>query len=106
LGSTVNEEKNPRQRKIEQLETELTKAANAKHFTESTEGQHVLDYLKELTSNLINQITNRRLEHIDYVEKRAKIDILRRITQVLETQSNEQVIAKLHEELELAQSGD
>jgi hypothetical protein len=98
--------KTERQKVVEKLESELTKAANAKHFVESTEGQYVIDYLKHITSDLVNQITNKRLEHFDYIEKRAKIDILRRVTQVLETQSNEQVIAKLNQELDLAQSED
>jgi len=103
LDNTVKTE---REKYIEKLQSELTKAANAKYFTTSPEGTFVLDWLKQLTSDLVNQITNKRLELNDYIEKRAQISLLRKIVQVLETQSNEQVMLELSEQLKLAESGE
>jgi len=103
LDNTVKTE---REKYIEKLQSELTKAANAKFFTQSPEGGYVLDWLKQLTSDLINQLTNRRLDQNDYIEKRAQIALLRKIVQVLETQSNESVMLELSEQLKLAESGE
>lgn len=99
-----NTVKTERQKYKEKLEKELAKAAHAKHFVDSSEGQYVIEWLKTLASDLINQITNKRVEHLDYVEKRAQIDILRKLTQVLETQANETVISELNQRLNEANS--
>jgi hypothetical protein len=66
----------------------------------------VLDWLKQLTSDLVNQLTNKRLIQEDYIEKRAQISLLRKIVQVLETQSNEQILLQLSEQLQLAETGE
>jgi hypothetical protein len=55
---------------------------------------------------LVNQLTNKRLEQEDYIEKRAQISLLRKIVQVLETQSNEQILLQLSEQLQLAETGE
>lgn len=96
--------KTERQKYVEKLEGELSKAAKAKKFVTSEEGQYVIDWLKQLTSDLINQITNKRCEEVDYIEKRGQIAILRKITQILETQSNDQIIIQLRDQLNLASS--
>ena len=96
--------KTERQKYIEKIEGELSKAAKAKRFVGSEDGQYVIDYMKQLTSDLVNQITNRRCEELEYVEKRGQIAILRKLTQVLETQANEAVMIQLREQLNLAQS--
>jgi hypothetical protein len=66
----------------------------------------VLDWLKQLTSDLVNQLTNKRLIQEDYIEKRAQISLLRKIVQILETQSNEQILLQLSEQLQLAETGE
>ena len=96
--------KNERQKYIEKIEGELTKATKAKRFVNSEDGQYVIDYMKQLTSDLVNQITNRRCDEMEYVEKRGQIAILRKLTQVLETQANEAVMIQLREQLNIAKS--
>lgn len=100
----MEEVKSERDQYIERLQGELSKAAKAQAFTNSESGKYVLDYITELVSQLTNNLVNKRRTHEEYIEIRAKIDILRRLKQVLETQSNEKVIADLNAQLELAQS--
>jgi hypothetical protein len=97
-------EKTEREKYIERLENELSKAAKAQAFINSESGKYVLDYISELVSQLTNNIINKRRTHEEYIEIRAKIDILRKLKQVLEVQSNESIIADLSSQLELAQS--
>jgi hypothetical protein len=96
--------KTEREKSVERLQKELTKAAQSKHFIESSEGQYVIEYIGELISGLTNQVMNTRKTHEEYIEIRAKVDILRKLKQVLEVQGNEQVIAKLSEDIALATS--
>jgi hypothetical protein len=103
LDNTVKTE---RQKYVDKLQGEITKAVNAQFFVQSTEGTYVLDWFKQLTSDLVNQLTNKRLEQEDYIEKRAQISLLRKIVQVLETQSNEQILLQLSEQLQLAETGE
>jgi hypothetical protein len=103
LDNTVKTE---RQKYVDKLQGEITKAVNAQFFVQSTEGAYVLDWFKQLTSDLVNQLTNKRLEQEDYIEKRAQISLLRKIVQVLETQSNEQILLQLSEQLQLAETGE
>ena len=49
---------------------------------------------------------NTRKTHEEYIELRAKIDILRRLKAVLEVQGNEQAIARLNDQLDLASSDE
>jgi hypothetical protein len=101
----MNEEpKTERQKSVERLQKELTKAARSKHFVNSDEGQYVIEYIGELISAFTNQVLNSRKSHEEYIEIRAKVDVLRKLKQVLEVQSNEEVIAKLAEDLALATS--
>ena len=96
--------KTERQRYIEKIEGELSKASKAKKFVSSEEGQYVIEWIKQLTSDLVNQITNNRCEQADYIEKRGQIAMLRKLAQVLETQSNAVVITQLREQLDIASS--
>lgn len=100
----MNEVKTEREKYIEKLQTELTKAAKAQAFINSESGKYVLDYIAELVSQMTNTLISSRKTHEEYIELRAKIDILRKLKQVLEVQSNESVIADLNAQLELAQS--
>lgn len=97
------EEKNPRLEYINKLEDELKKAGLAKRFVESEEGQYVISYVSELISVYTNMLISTRKSQEEYIELRAKIDVLRKIKQVLEVQSNDAVIAKLSADLKLAQ---
>lgn len=100
----MEEVKSERQVYIERLQGELTKAAKAQAFINSDSGKYVLDYIAELVSQLTNNLINKQRSHEEYIEIRAKIDILRKLKQVLEVQSNEKIIADLNAQLELAQS--
>jgi hypothetical protein len=97
---------NPREQAIRRLEKELTKAARSQKFVKSEEGCFVLEYIAELISQLTNKVLNKRLETEEYIEVRAKIDILRKLKAVLEAQANEEHINSIREQLDLAQSGD
>lgn len=100
----MEEVKTERQKAIEKIEKELTKAAKSKHFVESPEGSIVLDYINQFVTDFTNQMLNSRKTHEEYIELRAKLDILRRLKAVLELQANETAIARLHEQLDLATS--
>jgi len=98
------EEMTERQKYIERLQNDLSKAAKAQAFISSESGKYVIDYISELVSQLTNNLISTRRSHEEYIEMRAKIDVLRKLKQVLEVQSNEKVIAELNASLELAQS--
>jgi len=100
----MEEVKTERQKYIERLQSELSKAAKAQAFIGSESGQYVLEYITELVSQMTNNLIGKRRTHEEYIELRAKIDILRKLKQVLEVQSNESIIADLNAQLELAQS--
>jgi len=100
----MEEVKTERQKYVEKLQKELSKAAKAQAFIGSEAGQYVLEYITELVSQLTNNLINKQRTHEEYIEIRAKIDILRKLKQVLEVQSNEKIIADLNAQLELAQS--
>jgi len=93
-----------REKYIERLQGELSKAAKSQAFVNSESGQYVLEYITELVSQLTNNLISKQRSHEEYIEIRAKIDVLRRLKQVLEVQSNEKVIAELNASLDLAQS--
>lgn len=100
----MEEVKTERQKYIEKLQDELSKAAKSQAFINSESGKYVIDYITELISQITNNLISKTRTHEEYIEMRAKIDILRRLKQVLEVQSNEKVIADLNASLELAQS--
>ena len=100
----MEEVKTERQKYIENLQNELSKAAKSQAFVNSEAGKYVIDYIATLISEQTNNLVSKRRTHEEYIEIRARIDILRRLKQVLETQSNEAVIADLNARLELAQS--
>ena len=95
-----------RERVVKRLGDDLYTAAQARRFIDSDEGQFLLNYINEVVSNLTNNILNKRLEQIDYVETRAKIDILRRLKAALEAKADTKSMDRLREELELAPSGN
>jgi len=98
------EEKNPRVEYINKLEKELKAASLSKQFVESENGQYVINYIAETISTYTNMLINARRPHEEYIELRAKIDVLRKLKQVLEVQGNDSVLTKLRADLDLAQS--
>ena len=106
----MNEEnkvdKTPREKYLEKVQSDLFEASMSKRFIDSEEGKYVINYIAEVVSSLTNQMINKRVEHDEYVELRAKIDILRRLKQVLEAKASDTVIAKLQEDLSIAESGE
>lgn len=98
--------KTKREEAIEKLQGDLFEAAMSQRFIESEEGKYLINYITEVVSSLTNQMINKRLEREEYIEVRAKIDILRRLKQVLEAKASDVVIAQLKEQLSLAQSGE
>lgn len=100
----MNEELTERQKYIAKIENELSKAARSKAFVNSDEGRYVIDYIGELISQKTNELLSKRRTHEEYIEIRAQIDILRKLKQVLEVQSNEEVIAQLSTQLDLARA--
>lgn len=100
----MEEVRTEREKYIERLQGELTKAAKSQAFINSDSGKYVLEYIAELVSQLTNNLVSSRKSHEEYIEIRAKIDVLRKLKQVLEVQSNEKYIAELNASLELAQS--
>lgn len=91
---------------IDNLESQLRRAALAKTFVESTDGQYVIDYINTLVSSLTNQILNSRKSELEYVELRAQVDILRKLQAVMTVQANDDVLLKLREKIELAKVED
>lgn len=87
---------------IANLETQLNKASLAKRFVDSEEGKYVIDYMAELISSLTNKLLNTRRTNDEYIEIRAQIEILRKLSQVLTVQANETVMLNIREKLELA----
>lgn len=95
---------NPRKQYLDKLEGDLRKASLSRQFVDSENGQFVIEYIGEVVSTLTNQLINNRRTAEEYIEIRAKIDILRKLKQVLEVQGNDKVIKKIRDDLELAQS--
>lgn len=87
---------------ITNLEAQLNKASLAKRFVDSEEGKYVIDYMAELISSLTNKLLNTRRTNDEYIEIRAQIEILRKLSQVLTVQANETVMLNIREKLELA----
>jgi len=103
----MNEEPiSKRQQAIDKLQNDLFEAGMSSRFVNSEEGQYVIKYITEVVSALTNQMINSRLDREEYIELRAKIDVLRRLKQVLEAKASDTVIARLKQDLDLAQSGE
>jgi transcription initiation factor IIE alpha subunit len=100
----VDEVKTERQKVVERLEKEITKASKKKHFVESPEGSVVLEYIDQFVTDFTNQMLNTRKTHEEYIELRGKIDVLRRLRAVLSAEANEEALARLHDQLDLATS--
>lgn len=99
----MNEE-NPRVEYISKLEGELKKASLSRQFVDSESGQFVITYITELVSVYTNMLIGSRKTEEEYIELRAKIDVLRKLKQVLEVQGSDSAIKKLRADLDLAQS--
>jgi len=97
------EVKTERQKVIEKLEKDLAKASKAKRFVEG-DGSLVLDYIGQYITDFTNQLLSTRKSHEEYIELRAKIDVLRRLRAVLEIQGDESSIIRMREQLDLATS--
>ena len=97
---------NERQKSIDRLEKELAKAAKSQRFVNSDEGSYVIEYIGELISSITNNIVNKQQDHLSYVKLQGQAEILIKLKRVLETQANEQVIAQIHQQLDLAKSED
>jgi len=100
----MSEEKTGRKAYIDKLENDLRKASLAKRFTDSEDGKYLLEYIGELISSLTNKVLNTRRTEEEYIETRAQIEILRKLRQVLDVQSNPQVLANLRAQIDEAQS--
>ena len=98
-----NEPKTERQRVVEKLEKDLTKAAKAKRFVEG-DGSLVLDYIAEFVTDFNRQLHKLSNTHEQNIALKAKIDVLMRLRGVLEIQGNEQALVRLREQLDLANS--
>lgn len=99
-------ELNPRQAYINKLQDDLFQSAMSQRFIQSEEGKYVIDYITEVVSTLTNQLINKRQSQEDYIETRAKIDVLRKLKAVLEAKANDTIINKLKDDLALAQSDE
>lgn len=97
---------NPREKYVNKLQDDLFAAAMSQRFVESEEGKYLLDYITGVVGTLTNQLINTRLSHEEYIETRAKADILRRLKAVLEAKASPTVIEKLKTDLKIAQSED
>jgi hypothetical protein len=95
---------NERQKAIKSLEKQLTKAARSKEFVDSSGGQYVISYMSELLSGFTNQLLKPSNTRETDIDLKARIDLLRKLKQVLETQANETVLAQITDQLELAKS--
>ena len=99
----MNEE-NPRVKYIKKLEDDLRKASLSRQFVDSENGQFVITYITELVSTYTNMLIGSRKSQEEYIELRAKIDVLRKLKQVLEVQSSDSALTKIRADLDLAQS--
>lgn len=97
-------EPNERTKYIEKVQNDLFKASMSHRFLNSEEGKFFIDYITEFVSSLTNKLINTRQSQEDYIDLRAKIDILRKLKAVLEAQADEKTIAKLKEDLEIAKT--
>lgn len=97
---------NPRQAYINKLQDDLFQSAMSQRFVNSEEGKFVIDYISEVVSTLTNQLINKRQTQEDYIETRAKIDVLRKLKAVLEAKASDTTINKLKEDLALARSDE
>ncbi len=57
------------------------KAQVARTFVKSANGVQIIRGIQEEISTLLREITDRRLDHEEYIEKRAEVACLRRLLQ-------------------------
>lgn len=55
------------------------KAAYARAFVRSANGQYIISELQNEVTLLLKELTDRRLDHEEYIEKRAQVAVLRRV---------------------------
>ena len=54
------------------------KAAYARSFVRSLNGQYIIQGIQEEIGSLLKELTDNRLTHEEYIEKRAEVAILRK----------------------------
>lgn len=54
------------------------KAAYARSFVRSSNGQYIIQGIQEEITLLLKELTDQRLDHDSYIEKRAQVAILRK----------------------------
>lgn len=57
------------------------KAQVARSFVKSANGVHIIQGIQEEITTLLREITDKRLSHEEYLEKRAEVACLRRLLQ-------------------------
>lgn len=55
------------------------KATYARSFVRSANGQYIIQGMQEEITALLRELTDTRLDHDEYIEKRAQVAILRRV---------------------------
>lgn len=93
-----------RQEYIASLKKNIAKATKAKHFTDSTEGQYVIDLLTDTINTHTNAILGKQLTLEEYIDKRARVDVLRKVIAILTTQADETTTAQLIDRLDAAEN--
>lgn len=93
-----------RQAYIDSLKKNIAKATKAKHFTESDEGKYVIELLTDTINTHTNAILGKQLAHDDYIDKRARVDVLRKVIAILTTQADETTTAELINRLDAAEN--
>ena len=66
-------------RMVDEALKRRNKAQIAKSFVKSANGVHIIRGVQEEVSALLREITERRLDHEEYIEKRAEVACLRRL---------------------------
>lgn len=97
-------EESAREKYVKKLQNDLFKASMSHRFINSEEGKFFIDYITEFVSTLTNKLINTRQSQEEYIELRAKIDVLRKLKAVLEAQADEKTMGRLKEDLKIAVS--
>lgn len=64
------------------------KATYARSFVRSDVGQHIIKGIQDEVTLLLKELTDSRLSHDEYIEKRAQVAILRRIMSSWQTDAD------------------
>ena len=66
-------------RMVDEALKRRNKAQIAKSFVKSANGVQIISGVQEEVSTLLRELTERRLDHEEYIEKRAEVACLRRL---------------------------